>query len=65
MSPHDRERPALSRRDVLRVASEADLDPRTVARIVNGGGVPSSRAVAKALRDALTLAGFEQLAERL
>jgi hypothetical protein len=29
--------------DVLRIAGEASRDPRTVMRILNGGGTPMSR----------------------
>lgn len=54
----------LTRADVLRVAAAARLDPRTVARAVEGGA-PRSAAVLDLLITALRVEGFPATAARL
>lgn len=44
----------LTERDILRIAAEADVDPRTVRRYLGGEGKPRSRAVQVAIDAALT-----------
>jgi len=55
----------LSKQDVLRVAAEAGLDPRTVGRIVNEGIAPRSEATRQSLVKALEVLGFDDAAETL
>jgi hypothetical protein len=52
----------LDRSQVLRVAAAAEVDPRTVDRVVNKGTPPRSPAVLEALARALEAEGFAELA---
>ena len=51
--------------DVLRVAAEAGVDPRTVRRVVLEGVRPRSRTTAAALVNALLVHGFVSEADAI